>query len=215
MILLIILACIMLDLIVSLLICNQRNQYTPIVQDIIRAGQIPSKSNLNPVTTQTSNTLQLQKGWISRMVLGFSKRPTGVIALGIIIVIGIIGLIGPSIAAQNPLDPHTPESFLPQEPSDIHPFGTDFQDKDLLSQFLWGAGSTVGFALLVLIFSAALGIFVGFVFASLGKIVDGIFVIIANFFIVVSFFLPLTLIAISGGFGSKLLTAPFPSSLSY
>lgn len=132
------------------------------------------------------------------MVLGFLKRPTGVIALGIIIVIGIIGLIGPSIAAQNPLDPHTPESFLPQEPSEIHPFGTDFEDKDLLSQFLWGAGSTVGFALLVLIFSAALGIFIGFVFASLGKIIDGIFVIIANFFIAVSFFLPLTLITISG-----------------
>lgn len=102
MILLIILACFLLDLVVSLLVCNQKNQYTPIVQDVIRAGQIPSKSNLNTVITETSNTFQLQKGWISRMVLGFLKRPTGVIALGILIVIGIIGLIGPGIAAQNP-----------------------------------------------------------------------------------------------------------------
>ncbi|MCB9072455.1 MAG: ABC transporter permease [Bdellovibrionaceae bacterium] len=90
---------------------------------------------------------------------------------GVLIVaaIFIIGLIGPLLVSQSPLEIHLQERFLP--PSTSHFFGTDNNGTDILSIFVYGARVSVAISVLVV----TLNLFVGLIIGSIAGFFGGLF----------------------------------------
>ena len=125
----------------------------------------------------------------------FKKKTT---IAGMIIILGIVVFItlGPF------LDPYPPLSIsgaLNQPPSLGHPFGTDYQGHDLLSQIVWGAYPSLGVALEAALGSVLLGFFAGVVggyFDKVGGVISGLtditltFPILPIIILIASLFVP-------------------------
>jgi peptide/nickel transport system permease protein len=79
---------------------------------------------------------------------------------GAILVLGVIllVLVGSVVV---PYGPMTPSAARDSPPSLVHPFGTDFQGHDLLSQIVWGAFPSLFVTLVAAIGASLLAIVVG------------------------------------------------------
>lgn len=140
-------------------------------------------------------TTQTKKIWMQ-----FSQSRIGMFAFYILLVILIIAIIGPSIAPEDPLQPKTnPESLLPQPPSAQHWFGTDFDDKDVWAQFLYGARTSLIVGVLAGLISLVIGTIIGLVAGYFGRAWDEVLMRLTDFFLVIPWFpLMIVLVAILG-----------------
>lgn len=110
-----------------------------------------------------------QGGAIGRMIRWRRARlsaPTGMIGVGLVLLVVGIALIGPVAA------PHSPTSFVGASfapPSFAYPLGTDALGRDALSRVLWGGYRLLGLAAV----ATALGVLAGAVIGVVAGYVSG------------------------------------------
>lgn len=136
--------------------------------------------------------MRLKKIWMQ-----FSQNRLGMFAFYVLLVILIIAIIGPSIAQEDPLIPKAhPESQLPQPPSMKYWFGTDYEDKDVWSQFLYGARTSLIVGVLAGLISLIIGTVIGLVAGYFGRAWDEVLMRLTDFFLVIPWF-PLMIVLVS------------------
>ena len=131
----------------------------------------------------------------------YRNNKAGMFALTVFIVILIISIIGPSIAPENPLA--LPEvgnvTDIPQPPSGEHIFGTDYKSKDVWSQFLYGARTSLIVGFLAGLISLVIGTLIGLTAGYYGRATDEVLMRLTDFFLVIPWFpLMIVLVAILG-----------------
>jgi peptide/nickel transport system permease protein len=131
----------------------------------------------------------------------YKHNKAGMFALTVFVVILIIAIIGPSIAPQNPLA--LPEvgnvTETPQPPSGDHWFGTDYKSKDVYSQFLYGARTSLIVGFLAGLISLVIGTLIGLSAGYYGRATDELLMRLTDFFLVIPWFpLMIVLVAILG-----------------
>lgn len=154
---------------------------------------IPLKEVLGHSKTEK---LKLSITSMKRIWMQYKESRFGLFGLAVLIIVTGIAIIGPTIAPQNPLDLREPENLLPQPPSGKYWFGTDFEDKDVWSQFLWGARVSLIVGILAGLLSAIIGTAVGITSGYFGKIADEVLMRFTDFFLVIPW-LPLMIVLIA------------------
>ena len=89
----------------------------------------------------------------------FLRRPTVIVYLTLLGVLVAACLLAPVLSPFDPAFMDISLKFAP--PSPVHPLGTDYLGRDILSRVLWGGRNTMGYAALVTLFSALPGTGVG------------------------------------------------------
>ena len=147
-----------------------------------------------------SEKIKLAARQANKIWMQFSQNRIGMFAFYVLLVILIIAVIGPSIAPEDPLKPITaPESQLPQPPSAKHWFGTDFEDKDVWAQFLYGARTSLIVGVLAGLISLVIGTVIGLAAGYFGRAWDEVLMRLTDFFLVIPWFpLMIVLVAILG-----------------
>jgi ABC-type dipeptide/oligopeptide/nickel transport system permease subunit len=87
----------------------------------------------------------------------FRKRAAKV-GLAIVLVFVALMLVGPFIS---PYSPYATSSAVDSPPSLAHPFGTDYQGKDILSQLVWGSYASMFVGVAAAVGAVAIGSVVG------------------------------------------------------
>lgn len=100
------------------------------------------------------------------------------ISLLVVVVMLLIAAIGPYLAPDDPYRVALEDSL--QAPSGAHWFGTDTDGRDVLSRVLAGGRVTLLATLLVIAFSVVVGTIVGTLAALGGRVVDEIFMRVAD-----------------------------------
>lgn len=133
-----------------------------------------------------------------------SRNPAGTLALGCLVVGGLLGVFASELAPHDPLK--TSERVL-QPPSARHPLGTDYLGRDVLSRVIWGARLSLLVALVAALIASGCGLVVGGLAGYLGGRVDGMLMRITDGFMVLpTFFLVLVVVSLFGG-GTWMLSA--------
>ena len=136
----------------------------------------------------------------------FSRRPHlllralrtsgGAAGAGITLLLVVVGLLAPLLAAT---DPFAVEGPALSAPSAAHPMGTDALGRDLLSGVIWGARTSLLVAAGVAVMVVVIGTAIGLVSGYLGGWVDDVLMRITELFQVLPrFFLALVVIAFFG-----------------
>jgi peptide/nickel transport system permease protein len=149
-------------------------------------------SDLSAITeTPTATTLR-------QRISGL--RPVEYIAVGFVLVL-IVAAIAPQLLTPfSPLEPD--EANVLVAPSVLHPFGTDYLGRDLLSRVIYGTSRTfTGSAIAVLIGLGA-GTVLGLLAASFGGFVDAVISRIIDVLLSIPGLLLAMMIVVSLGFGS-------------
>lgn len=121
------------------------------------------------------------------------RSPSGVVGLVILVLFGIVAIIGPWIAPQ---DPNATSSFSGQiltAPSSEHLLGTDDNGRDVLSLLILGTRISMLVGLAAAIVSAGIGALVGISAGYFGGWTDRILTAIDDWFLVIPF-LPLAIV---------------------
>lgn len=114
----------------------------------------------------------------SRAFRRFRKNRGAIAGLCLVILVALIGILGPLLAPHDPieqwrdillLDSGIPVGFFE---IDGHPLGGDTVGRDLLSRLLHGAAVSLKVAVMATIIAVSVGLFVGIVSGYMGGIVD-------------------------------------------
>jgi peptide/nickel transport system permease protein len=92
------------------------------------------------------------------------------IAVGVVVLIVVVAVIGPWIAPQSPYRVDLSQALLP--PSPEHLLGTDVNGRDVLSRILVGAQITLSATGVVLLITIVIGVVVGTLAALGGRVID-------------------------------------------
>lgn len=117
-----------------------------------------------------------QKSAMRVFVSEFSKRPSGIIGLVIILVMFIVALFGPFLAPYNYAVQDIPNRL--QGPSSAHLLGTDSLGRDLLSRCIIGTQIAMRTAFPAVFTALTFGIVLGLLAGYLGGWVDNVFLVI-------------------------------------
>jgi peptide/nickel transport system permease protein len=119
----------------------------------------------------------------------FKKHRSGLVGLGMIIVLLVIAALH-NVIAPYPARPN-PDAFKPlyegesaQPPSWKHPFGTTVMGTDVFSEVIHGSIYTIYVAVTVTLISMALSVAVGIVSGYFGRLVDDVLMRITEVFLV-------------------------------
>ncbi|WP_408913866.1 ABC transporter permease [Brucella pseudogrignonensis] len=126
-----------------------------------------------------------------------SRRITLAIGIGVLTFFVLLAFGAPLIA---PFDPVIQNADVRlQQPSWLHPFGTDNFGRDVFSRVIWGARIDLQIAIFGVIFPFAIGTVVGTIAGFFGGIVDAIFMRLIDIILAFPFLvLMLSIIAILG-----------------
>lgn len=102
----------------------------------------------------------------------FKKHKSGMIGLGIVIVMVFIAIFAPLIAPY----PYDEQNFAErlQPPSLAHPFGTDTLGRDVLSRVIYGSRISIFIGFVITMITAVIGIVLGLIAGYYGGIVDAV-----------------------------------------
>lgn len=132
----------------------------------------------------------------------FLRNPTAVAGLGILTLLYATALVAPLVA---PFDPLAPGDLATERligPSPVHPLGTDYLGRDVLSRILYGARISLSIGVVAIGIAVTVGTLFGAVSGYLGGRVDTILMRLVD---VVMAFPRLILLIV--------ITAVFPSSI--
>jgi len=130
--------------------------------------------------------------------------PSGVIGLGLVVLIGLTAIFADRIAPGDPFDTSAGPALAP--PSRAHLFGTDNLGRDLFTGVVHGAGTSMKVVLWVVVLSSIVGVGLGVIAGFIGGIVDDLITRLAELFQVVPrFFLALLMISFFGPGLNKLI----------
>src|SRR6266852_1645839 len=133
-------------------------------------------------------------------MLQLPRSPKIRIGLGLSLIFTILAIIGPWIAPLNPSKSLSTMSGLPQPPSSAHWLGTTQVQQDVLSQLLVGGRSTILVALIAGAIATVLAVVFGVTAGYYGGLLDDLFSMLANVFLVLP---ALPLLIVIFGFLSK------------
>lgn len=126
----------------------------------------------------------------------FSRRKTGLLGAGIIVVMTAIALLSPLIASHDPFATSS-NALVPPGPDAI--MGTDSLGRDVWSQFVYGARISLMVGVLAAALAITVGVLVGAAAGYFGGKVDSVLMRITELFQVVPrFVLALVVVAIIG-----------------
>ena len=165
--------------------------------------ELIGKSRINKIESilGASRTEKIKIAWskLANIWNEYTKSRVGMVALVTLIIIFAIAIIGPFIAPENPLVPKQFENYTPQPPSDKHWFGTDYEDKDVWSQFLLGGMTALIVSFVAGAISMIIGTLIGILAGYYGKGTDEILMRTTDFFLVIPWFpLMIVLVALLG-----------------
>lgn len=141
----------------------------------------------------------------------FKKNKVSFLSFLTILFVGILSGIG---FFYTPYDPYKPDlSGVLLSPSLLHPLGTDWLGRDILSRIIAGGKYTLGIALLAVAISATLGTFLGLVSGYYLGYIGSIIERIMEVFLILPTLIMATLFAAVLGTGilSTLLAVALPS----
>jgi peptide/nickel transport system permease protein len=102
----------------------------------------------------------------------FRRRPLGVVALGVLLLVVLVGVLAPVLA------PHSVTEFdfqITNHPPTLageHLFGTDQLGRDTLSRTLYATRASISAAIVVALLATALGVVVGAIAGYYGRGID-------------------------------------------
>jgi len=169
--------------------------------DIIGRGT--AKNMAKKLGASRSEKLRLAVIRVNKIWNQFKESKSGMFALVILVVIFGMALIGPAIALENPNTVKYggvgDSGGLPTSPDGTYWLGTDHQHKDILSQILYGAGTSLLVGFLAGAISLLLGTSIGLSAGFYGRAVDEVLMRLTDFFLVIPWFpLMIVLVAILG-----------------
>jgi peptide/nickel transport system permease protein len=150
-------------------------------------------------------------GW--QKVLG--KRVTLAVGGGILLFCLLLAVGAPVIAPYDPIFQNADVRL--QEPTLLHPFGTDNFGRDILSRVIWGTRIDLQIAVIGVLFPFLIGTTVGTIAGFFGGIVDTLFMRLVDIILAFPFLvLMLSIIAILGpGLGSFYIAMALVGWVSY
>jgi peptide/nickel transport system permease protein len=100
------------------------------------------------------------------------ERRLLVVGVGLLVIIALIGVIGPAISPYNP----TSQDYnaILQGPTSTHPFGTDQLGRDLLVRTMYAARVDLGIAFGLVAISMVVGVVIGMIVGWVGGALDSI-----------------------------------------
>ena len=133
--------------------------------------------------------------WFCLIVL---KKPFPAVAVAIVSVVIFTAVFGPLLAPHDPIK--TDLSFRLAPPSPQYPLGNDALGRCLLSRILWGARTSLGLSIAVVLFSSIIGVLTGLIAGYLGGFADELLMRITD--ILFSFPEMVAAMAVAGLMGS-------------
>jgi peptide/nickel transport system permease protein len=131
------------------------------------------------------------------------RRPSAVIASGVVAVFVVIALGAPRLAPFDPIAINFKD--VRQPPSDVHPLGTDEVGRDVLSRLIWGARASLVAGLIPVTIAVALSIPLGLLSGYAGGWVDGLIMRITDAMLAIPFLI--VAIALAAFLGPSLVNA--------
>ena len=119
------------------------------------------------------------------LVRSVRRSRKALVGLGLLVVFSVMAVVPGLLAPDNP----SAEIFLPgQSPSLGHIFGTTSYGQDILSQFIWGARTSLVIAVAAGLLGTILSVLIGVTAAYIGGFTDGALSLIIDVFLVVPAF---------------------------
>jgi peptide/nickel transport system permease protein len=131
------------------------------------------------------------------------RRPSAVIASGVVAAFVVIALGAPRLAPFDPIAINFTDVRKP--PSDVHRLGTDEVGRDVLSRLIWGARASLVAGLIPVTIAVALSIPLGLLSGYAGGWVDGIIMRITDAMLAIPFLI--VAIALAAFLGPSLVNA--------
>lgn len=143
------------------------------------------------------------RSWLGRVATWASRDPTMVVATVVVVVLVVIAITPDLFTGYGPTEINPPDRF--RGPSADHLFGTDQLGRDLFSRVLHATRTTLGSAVLVVLFAAIIGVSLGSISSIGGQLVDEVLMRIVDLFM--AFPLLVLAMAIVAALGPNLLNA--------
>jgi peptide/nickel transport system permease protein len=140
---------------------------------------------------------------VKRLLRHFIHNPLSSFGLIVILLLVLAGILGPSLAPDDPLEIAPDVRLTP--PTLRHPLGTDEVGRDILSRILWGARISLKIGIAIVFFSAMIGLIIGMVSGYYGGLLDQILMRFTDIFI--SFPTLILAIAMTAALGPSLSNA--------
>ncbi len=107
---------------------------------------------------------------MNRALRHFAYNPLTLFSLILIAVLVFTGLFAPRLSPYDPVEISPDLRLTP--PSGSHALGTDEVGRDILSRVIWGARISLQIGLTIVLFAAAIGLFIGLISGYFGGILD-------------------------------------------
>jgi peptide/nickel transport system permease protein len=145
----------------------------------------------------------------------FRRNRIALVGLTMLVVLLLVAIFGPLLSPYEPNDVSLREKHDP--PSLIHPLGTDFFGRDVLTRLMYGLRISLGIAILVELAGLILGLTVGLLGSYFGRRVDMLLMRITDAFLAFPALLfALAIMAVRGpGFVSLLIALTIRGWTSY
>lgn len=125
------------------------------------------------------------------------RNKAAILSLLTLLLLTLSALLAPYLAPSDPLRSNLEAVLLP--PGRAHWLGTDHLGRDLLSQIIWGARTSLGVAASSVVLACAIGLPVGGLAGYFGGRFDNLLMRTVDIFLVIpTFFLALVIVAIFG-----------------
>ena len=107
---------------------------------------------------------------MNRALRHFAYNPLTLFSLILIAVLVFTGLFAPRLSPYDPVEISPDLRLTP--PSGSHALGTDEVGRDILSRIIWGARISLQIGPTIVLFAAAIGLFIGLISGYFGGILD-------------------------------------------
>ena len=133
----------------------------------------PSERSRFEPDLSEANYIPLREGFgtrLRRALRGLAGKPVTRVSLAVFLLIVLCAIAAPLLAPHDPLEQNILESL--QGPSTIHPLGTDYYGRDILSRLLWGARTSLWIGFVATLGAMALGTAIGLIAGYYGGWLD-------------------------------------------
>ena len=118
--------------------------------------------------------LPRSRGIVTRLIVGLLRTPTGLLGLGIVVLVVLVALFAVQLAPQDPIQQRIVSRLRPpgfvSSAGVTYLLGTDQYGRDILSRLIYGARVSLGLGFSVVV----LGVFIGVTLGLLAGLVGGV-----------------------------------------